>query len=191
MLKHFLLFLLVVWLGGFIAFNYRINNYQEDNETKTDAIIVLTGGRNRITEATKLFNEGLAEKMFISGVQKGVSLKDISHSNSINIKEKEKVDLGEEAQNTVGNAIETIDWLNKNKVKSIRLVTSNYHIPRSLEEFKAKNKDLVIVINPVYSEHVSKYFWKNWGSFSLLALEYNKFLYVYIRNSLEQHLGQN
>lgn len=35
------------WLLGFLAFTYRINHFRPDDGTKTDAIIVLTGGINR------------------------------------------------------------------------------------------------------------------------------------------------
>ena len=87
--------------------------------------------------------------------------------------------------NTVENAIETSEWIRKNNVKSIRLVTSNYHIPRSLEEFRSLNPQVKIIPHPVYSENVSPQWWKNGGSFYLIASEYNKFLYVYLRTRLE------
>ena len=81
--------------------------------------------------------------------------------------------------------IETGEWIRKNKVRSIRLVTSNYHIPRSLEEFRSQNPQIKIVPHPVYSENVSPQWWKNRGSFCLIASEYNKFLYVYLRTRLK------
>ena len=183
MIKSIVLFIIIVWITGFFTFNYQINNYKCDEEAKTDAIIVLTGGRNRISEASKLLNKGLSDKMFISGVQKGVSLSDISATNSIDIIDENKIYLGE-ALDTIGNAKETTQWIAKNHIKTIRLVTSNYHIPRALEEFKANDNNIIIVINPVYSDHVAPYFWKNWGTFLLLASEYNKFLYVYLRAHL-------
>ena len=74
--------------------------------------------------------------------------------------------------------------MEKNNISSIRLVTSNYHIPRSLEEFYAQNQNLQIVVHPVYSENISKKWWKSWGSFLLIASEYNKFLYVWLSRRL-------
>ena len=54
-MKKLLLYILlvgaVVWFAGFLAFNYRINSYRPDEKTRTDAIIALTGGKNRIAEA--------------------------------------------------------------------------------------------------------------------------------------------
>ena len=175
----------VIWFAGFLAFNYHINNYKPDDKTRTDAIIALTGGKNRIAEAARLMDKGLAGKMFISGVQKDISLKEISRIQKVDMPKKGKIELENRSTNTVENAIETSEWIRKNNVKSIRLVTSNYHIPRSLEEFRSLNPQVKIIPHPVYSENVSPQWWKNGGSFYLIASEYNKFLYVYLRTRLE------
>ena len=175
---------LILWFAGFLAFNYKINSYKKDETVKTDAIIVLTGGKNRISEAVELLNRGAADRLFISGVQEGISLKEIRERKDVKIKTDRKISLENKSKNTVENAIQTNDWIKKNNISSSRLVTSNYHIPRSLEEFRAQNHRLHIVPHPVYSDNVSKKWWKNGGSFYLIASEYNKFLYVYIRTKL-------
>lgn len=185
-----LLICLALWFAGFLAFSYHINNYKQDEGSKTDAIIALTGGKNRIAEAVNLLNKGLADKMFISGVQKDISLKEIKQRKDVKIETKREIELGNQSTNTVENAIETNEWINKNKIKSIRLVTSNYHLPRSIEEFRSRNPKLIIIAHPVYSERVSKKWWKNEGSFCLIASEYSKFLYVYIRTALNQFKGK-
>lgn len=178
----FILFLICAgtWFGGFLIFNYKINHYVVDEETKTDAIIALTGGRHRISKAIKLLNQGLGDKLFISGVSKDISLEQIEHRNDVEVLRKQKVQIGNDAKDTIGNAIETNEWIKKNNIKSIRLVTSNYHIPRSMLEFSYQNKDIKILVHPVYSDKVQKKWWKNWGSFRLIFTEYNKFLYVYL-----------
>ncbi len=170
-------FLLFCWLAGFMAFDYKINNYPPNLSKKTDAIVVLTGGRYRIVEAFKLFEQGLSQRVFISGVPKEVSLKDLSAQNSILL--DEAVEMGTDSNNTVENAVETVFWIKKHNVKSIRLVTSNYHIPRSLKEFQARMPGLEIVVYPVYSDQVRKDWWKSPASFWVLFSEYNKFLYAY------------
>lgn len=185
LLCYILLIGLLVWFAGFLAFNYQINNYKTDNETKTDAIIALTGGKNRIAQAARLMDSGLADKLFISGVKKDISLKEISRIQKVNLPKKGKIVIDDRSQNTVENAIETSEWIKKNNVHSIRLVTSNYHIPRSLEEFKSLNPKIKIIPYPVFSENVSPKWWKNGGSFYLIASEYNKFLYVYLRTRLK------
>ena len=147
-----------------------------------DAIIALTGGRNRITEAVNLLSHGRADRLFISGVDKDISLHDIQATQRFSVPRKDNIDIGHNASNTVENAQETTQWIKKNHIKSIRLVTSNYHILRSLTEFRRCNPDLKIILHPVYSENIEKKWWTSWQTFSLIFKEYNKFLYAYVRN---------
>ncbi|MDD4556882.1 MAG: YdcF family protein [Alphaproteobacteria bacterium] len=170
-----------LWFGGFLAFNQKIYAFKIDKETKTDAIVVLTGGKYRLHEAMTLLNENLAENLFISGVDKKISLQKIININNVPEIDFEKIAIGNEATNTVENAIEVDNWIKKNNIKSIRLVTSNYHIFRSLEEIKARNKNISIILHPVYSDSISRKWWKDWKSFYFIASEYNKFLYVYLK----------
>lgn len=178
------LVLIIFWLGGFVCFAQRINSYIPDTQTRTEAIIALTGGRHRIAEATELLNRGLADKLFISGVSRHVSLNNIARRQNLGRLPEHKITLGHQARDTIGNATETTAWLRKNHIRSIRLVTSNYHVERSIIEFRAQNPDLVIIPHPVYSERVSKKWWTTWHTFSLIFSEYNKFLYVYLRTKL-------
>lgn len=176
-------FTVSAWLIGFLIFNHYINSFAYD-DSSTQAIIALTGGRNRIIEATKLLNDGKADKMFISGVAKKASLKAIQKRNGLATENSREIALGKKATNTIENAIETKAWLEQNHVQSIRLVTSNYHLPRSIMEFKAQNPDLKIIAHPVYSEKVYKNWWQSWHSFALIFSEYNKFLCVFVRTHL-------
>ena len=177
----FTLILLTAWIGGFVYFAWRINHYRPDTSSHTEAIIALTGGRYRIAEAVKLYNKGLADKLFISGVSRKSSLNAIKKSQNIHINNEAGVIIGQRAKNTIGNAKETIDWLKQNQISSIRLVTSNYHVERSMAEFLARAPHLKIIPHPVYSDKVQKKWWTSWHTFSLIFAEYNKFLYVYIR----------
>ena len=182
-------FFSMAWLIGLIFFNRCINSYIIDDSTHTDAVIALTGGRNRIPEAVNLLNQGKADKLFISGVQKDISLKEIASRKDVIISTDREITVDNKSKNTIENAIETTQWIEKNDIKSIRLVTSNYHIPRSLEEFKANNKNITILIHPVYSEKVSPNLFKNWGTFSLIASEYNKFIFVYFKYLFKRELS--
>ena len=174
-------FLFLSWLGGFIIFQQYIRKRPIDNTTKTDAIVVLTGGKNRITEAAALYNNGLADLLFISGVGKHVSVKALETEHHI-IFNKTNVILGREATNTLENAVEISEIIRRNNLKSIRLVTSYYHMPRSVEVVKALIPDVQILEHPVYSQNVSKRWWKNPKSFYLIASEYHKFLFIYTKN---------
>ena len=76
------LLIFLLWLGGFIMFDAYIRK-SADTEQKTDAIVVLTGGKNRILEALKLYNNDMAEFLIISGVDSNVSLKELQKQNNI------------------------------------------------------------------------------------------------------------
>ena len=171
---------LCAWFAGFAVFAGKINSYQTDETTKTDAIVVLTGGRNRISEAVKLWDRGLADKLFISGVEKNTSLDAISKRQAVTFTRRKGILLDRKSTNTIENAIETQLWMEQNNINSIRLVTSNYHMPRSIEEFYFQNPDMKIIVHPVYSDFVAKEWWKSARSFYLIASDYNKFLYVWL-----------
>ena len=172
---------IMFWIGGFMIFDAYIKKSQ-NNTAKTDAIVVLTGGKNRISEALELFNNDMADILIISGVNDKVSINELQAQNKTLItKNKDKIIIGREAANTNQNAIEVSDAIRRNNVRSVRLVTSFYHMPRSREEILAHNPDLEIIIHPVYSQNVSSKWWKKWNSFKLIASEFNKFAFVYIK----------
>ena len=92
------------------------------------------------------------------------------------------VALGYEADDTEGNATETAAWMKTQKFKSLRLVTANYHMPRSLIEFRHAMPDIEIVPHPVFPETFKQDDWWLWpGSAALLAREYSKYLIALVR----------
>ncbi len=178
--------MIILWLGGFLIFQRMIMSYPKDLETETtDALVVLTGGRNRVAEALRLYNSGLSERLLISGVGHDVGIQELADQNKTAITHKKgQIILGTEATNTIENAIEVREVIRRQNISSVRLVTSNYHMPRSREEILALNPDIKIICHPVYSENVSTKWWKRPGSFYLIAGEFNKFIYVYLKNFL-------
>jgi uncharacterized SAM-binding protein YcdF (DUF218 family) len=177
----------LLWIGGFIVFSRYIKAYRTDLTTHTDAVAVLTGGRNRIFEAIRLYNEGFADFLIISGVEPNVSVAQIEKQNGIVVTgDPDHIILGYEATNTIENAIEVNDAIRRHHIRSVRLVTSFYHLPRSEQEILAQNRDLKILLHPVYSKQVSSRWWKKWGSFCLIASEYHKFVFVYLKNFVLQ-----
>ena len=189
MKKIIILIILSLWFGGFCLFTYKINSFEIDEAKTTDAIIVLTGGRNRITEAVKLFNHNKAKHLFISGVSKDITLENIKNTHDLKINDNKNVEIGYKAANTVENAKETNDWIKANNIKSIRLVTSNYHIYRSLIEFNKQLNDIEILPHPVYSKYIEKKWWTSWQTFSLIFKEYNKLLCAFIINTLKSEVS--
>ena len=86
-------------------------------------------------------------------------------------------------------SIESIEaglWMQKNKFKSIRLVTAAYHMPRSLREFSLISPTIVVVPHPGFPSNVHLKSWWMWsGSASLLVSEYLKTLFIYLRTFLD------
>lgn len=182
----------VLWIGGFIIFDAYIRNYKIDRKTKTDAIAVLTGGRNRIAEALEMYNIGLSHQLIISGVGHNVTLKQLEKQNNTQIRAGQgDIMLGDQAKNTIENAIEVNEIIRRKNIRSLRLITSFYHMPRSEQEIWAQNHDITIIPHPVFSPYVSEKWWKSWRSFLLILSEYHKFVYVYVKNFLLQFIERD
>ena len=179
----FCLSLALIWFVGLINFADRIPTESTESNEKTDAIVVLTGGSERIATGISLLSAGAAERLFISGVGSAVNVDtllsaDLPNRNAL----VAKVILGTEATDTLGNATETAAWVNTTDLKSIRLVTAAYHMPRSLREFQRALPDIMIIPHPVFPEQVKRDWWRYPGTASLLTGEYIKYLFSGIRH---------
>lgn len=154
---------ILLWVGGFAYFTYAsLHMNPEQPQTKTDAIIVLTGGPKRVEDGLALFAQGLSSQIFITGVHPSVSMDDIKHQAQGAALPECCITLGHEARTTIQNAIETKAWIEANDVASIRLVTADYHIPRAKIEFRAIMPGLEIIAHPVHGHGLTpeqEYFW--------------------------------
>lgn len=164
----------VLWLIGFNQFKRYVNKLEEmDDLRKVQANVVLTGDNARIRRAFELLKDETAQKLFVSGVGTGVLVKEIASQVNFNIflitDYENRIILGRSARNTIQNGTEVAAWIKANNIKSIRLITSNYHMPRSLLEIKSNIKDVEIIPHTVGVNDVKKeYFY--------LIKEYNKYL---------------
>lgn len=175
---------LIIFLGlGCIYFAYSIPTTPTNNHKRTDAVVVLTGGLHRIEAGFQILSENKSRKLFISGVYNNTKLHELlifsDHDIYKLLLKKDLVKLGKKAHTTKGNAEETYEWIKKNNIKSIRLVTSNYHMPRSIFEFKKLLPNTEIIPNPVFSKNFQKkYWWRHYTTAKLILKEYVKFLYI-------------
>jgi len=179
--------LIVAWGVGFLAFVAAIPEANEDTTGETDAIVVLTGGSGRLEEGITLLSEKRAKKLFVSGVYQGV---DVRQLLEISRKAPEELTccivLGYAAYSTLGNATETAEWLADERFKSIRLVTANYHMPRSLIEFRHVMPNVRIVPHAVFPEQFKRDEWWQWpGTAQLILIEYLKYLAATVRHGAE------
>lgn len=185
-----LIILGLLWAGGFVWYVNSIPVTVENPNQRTDAIVVLTGGSERLSEGRRLLTHGMADKLFISGVYRGVEVDELL---SVGKSDPRLISccvvLGHIAENTRGNALETAIWVRDEGYKSLRIVTANYHMPRSLLEFKSLMPDVEIIPHPVFPDTVKiENWWRFPGSTALIASEYNKFMFASLRNSLLQWL---
>ncbi|MBU6475966.1 MAG: YdcF family protein [Alphaproteobacteria bacterium] len=151
---------------------------------KLDAIVVLTGGSNRISTGFGLLEQGYGKKLFISGVYRGLDvaqlLKRWKEAPQKNL--DCCVVLGFEADNTSGNAVETAAWLRKEGFRSIYLVTADYHMKRALLEFRHFAPDVAITPFPVVPDNFNVRDWWTSSSTGLLVVhEYLKYIATAIR----------
>ena len=167
--------ILLIWLGGYVYFVMAtLYAKPEQRNVKTDAIIVLTGGNFRIATGLKLFAEGLSTQLMITGVNEAVTEAEIRRL----WKGKKTlpaccITLGHLAKTTRENANETKIWAHDKNLKSIRLVTSAYHMQRALQEFRLKMPEVKIFPHPVEKEDYAMDELKFW---IITLSEYNKYI---------------
>lgn len=148
--------IIALYVMGFLVFATTLPVNPTDTEKKADAIVVLTGGKGRVELGFSLLNAGLGSKLFISGVYPGVGLDTLIKKQKVPAhltKRLADTKLDYSALDTVGNAKETAKWVRANNIHTIRLVTGNYHLRRSLIEFKRILPDLVIISHPIPEQH--------------------------------------
>ena len=169
--------LAVLWLVGLFWFASQIPDKVDDPTTRTDVIVVLTGGSLRVESGLQLLSAGMGKTLFVTGVFPGVSVPALLHTANASDTLSCCIVLGHAADNTSGNAIETADFMRKQNYHSLRLVTSAYHMPRSLLEFTRAMPGITIVPNPVFAGNVKRDKWWEWpGTLSLIVNEYTKYL---------------
>ncbi|WP_096702736.1 YdcF family protein [Magnetospirillum sp. 15-1] len=166
------------WAGGLVWFAADLATRVEDGATVTDAVVVLTGGADRLEAGLALLEAGKGGKLFISGVHKGVDLPDLLRKAHMAPAQAQCcIVLGHAADDTVGNATETAAWMGREGFSSLRLVTAAYHMRRALLEFRRAMPETAIVAHPVFPDAFKRDRWWRWpGTAHLLAVEYTKYL---------------
>lgn len=167
MIARVVAFVAVVWALGFAVFVVALPLPAQD-DIDTDAVVVPTGGGGRVARGALLLQHHRAKRMLITGVGPGVDGGDIAERNQLPPALFACcVDLGRKASDTRSNADETVAWLRAHKFRSLRLVTTDWHMPRARFELdRVAGEDLRIVDDAVESH----------ASFTVLMREYNKYL---------------
>lgn len=170
----------VILVGGFFAFAGTLARSAPEILDDADGIVVLTGGQDRIHEAMKLLAGGKGRRLLISGVNPKTRRTDL-----VRLDPEHRqlyaccVDIGYQATDTVGNADETRDWVERQDVQTLIVVTSSYHMPRSLFELRRRLPSIRLVAYPVVPKTLDlDRWWSNSDTLALLVSEYLKFVSV-------------
>ena len=136
---------------------------------RTDAVVVATGGQGRIARGIDMIATGRARRMLITGVDRQVKPAELAQAQRVSMKIMACcVDLGREASDTRSNGIETATWVRRNQYKSVRLVTTDWHMRRARFELEhALGPEVLVVPDAVRSD----------ASLAVLVREYNKYLF--------------
>ncbi|MGE5537476.1 MAG: YdcF family protein [Gemmatimonas sp.] len=175
------LLIAALWLIGLVWYAHDISKLTKTSTAETanaDAVVVLTGSPDRLTLGFELLAAGRAQRLFISGVYRGVDVQQILRALRRSPHEAENaIALGYGADDTVGNAEETAVWMAKGGYTSLILVTSNFHMPRALVEFRAAMPKVTIVPHATAAASFKIDDWWRWpGTIRLIASEWTKYL---------------
>jgi uncharacterized SAM-binding protein YcdF (DUF218 family) len=113
----------------------------------TDAIVVPTGGAGRIDRGIALLQARQARRMLVTGVAPGVRPIDLAREyRTPTALFACCIDLGADAVDTRSNAEETAAWVKAHGYRTVRLVTSDWHVPRARMELSAVMGSSVVVL---------------------------------------------
>ena len=158
--------LAILWSLGFVIFMLTLA--KPLGPSMTDGIVVPTGGPGRIDRGLALLADHQAKRMLVSGV--GPQVRPIDLADEYHVSPRLFaccIDLGAEAIDTRSNGEETAAWVRRHGYKSVRLVTSDWHMARAkLELMKALGPGVKVLADGVPSS----------PRLGLLLREYHKYL---------------
>lgn len=165
---------------GFLVFMAMMPRPMLASDVEADAIVVVTGGSGRIATGLALLDAGRAPQLFVSGVGKGATVRDVvREAGGIQRGELQDccITLGYEATNTYENGAETAAWLKQNKIENVILVSSNYHLPRARIELMMAAPD--VKITPFVTDTATtRHWWEKQWTTELVMEEYLKTLWA-------------
>jgi uncharacterized SAM-binding protein YcdF (DUF218 family) len=170
--------MMLAFAGGFVLFTTMVTRYGPETNARADAIVVLTGGELRLAAAAKLLQEGRGARLPISGVNRQTSLDDLKRVSGLPGRLFACcVDIDYAAHTTSDNADETKAWAETRRLKRLIVVTSSYHMPRSLTELRRALPGVVFLPHAVVPQKLqTERWWADAYTARVLFLEYVKFL---------------
>lgn len=177
---------LAVYLFYDFVATTQILNAETAPPNRTDAIVVLTGGKGRAEEGLRRLRKGASRTLILSGVNEGAGLDSIyRRKDKIGERERQSIILEKNSRSTYENAVEVNKIVRRQKLKSILLITSVYHMKRAHYTFrKVIPKEVEIIPLAVSSPNYDEEKWWGAKSLGLLAPEFVKYYFYKLRLSL-------
>ncbi len=177
-----LLTLALLVLCAFVWFVQTIPAHATQTTIETDAIIVLTGGNGRVERGLAALAAGDAPVLFVSGVGKHVTRSQLLAAHATRAvrakiaEEDGEIILDYIASTTRSNADQTTEFVKSRGIRSIRLITANYHMPRSMLEFRIQMPNVEIVPDPVFPAGFRRHdWWQDKPTRRLVFSEFGKY----------------
>ncbi len=185
----------LIWLVGLFVFADRVRNLTPPPEpARADAIVALTGpSAERVNAAIRLLEQDKGNRVLISGVNREVRRKELrALTPGSNKLFNCCVDLGFEAEDTLGNAQEIATWARGKGYRSLIVVTSDYHMPRSLLEIRSVMPGVTLIPYAVSTPSLdNSRWWRAAVTARRMTLEYMKYLAVLGREGLHKLTGEH
>jgi uncharacterized SAM-binding protein YcdF (DUF218 family) len=133
MLRRLAAFIAVLLLLGFIGFAVTLPRAAPP--APTDGIAVLTGGEGRIDRGLTALRGGWSRHLLVAGVDPEVKPSEFARHYAVEPGLMACcVTLGYESVDTRTNAREVAQWVAREHIRSLRLVTSDWHMRRAALE---------------------------------------------------------
>lgn len=171
---------------GFCIFVYKISTCPPINKKalslkNISTVVVFSGTSKRLHASLHLLKKKPIQDIFISGVNHCVHPKRLLLFYAKNKNNQTRVNLGYKAKNTLENALETKEWLEKNNISTFYLITSYYHMPRSFHLMKSALPKATIIPISVHPSHPPLTL-EDWiQTIKTLSYEYIKYLGSFIQ----------
>lgn len=158
--------LALLWALGFVIFAIALPRPAGD--VHTDGVIVLTGSTGRIQRGLEVLDKGWAKQLLVAGVDKEVRPHEFAIEYGVGARTMGCcVTLGYQSVDTRSNAAEAQRWIERNKMTSVRLVTTDWHMRRARADFAAAIPSSVRVVTDAVPSQ---------PSLRTLFREYNKLI---------------
>ena len=165
MIRRLIAFAFVAWFLGLVAFAVFLPRPAPD-DLRTDAIVVLTGAPGRFQRGLTLMQANRADRMLVSGVDPSVRRPELEAALGVPRRlSRCCIDLDKASVDTISNARETARWLTGHRYRSVRLVTSDWHLRRAQLELEHSLSDDIRIVGDAVPSQVS---------LTQLFKEYNK-----------------